>query len=63
MPMYEYECPIHGRFERIRPLSEADKPFALCFKKEEGTLRPCLVEAPKVEWSVPAWRDPEHGIR
>ncbi len=26
MPLYEYGCPTHGRFEKLRPMSEYDRP-------------------------------------
>ena len=28
MPLYEYDCPNHGKFEAIKPMS--DGQFALC---------------------------------
>jgi putative FmdB family regulatory protein len=38
MPMYEYECDEHGRFEQLRPLSEYAAP-APCPTCELGAPR------------------------
>lgn len=30
MPIYEYDCPVHGRIELLERISDADKPFIYC---------------------------------
>lgn len=32
MPLYEYQCFEHGRFELLLPLSEAERPSVFCAK-------------------------------
>ena len=33
MPLYEYECPEHGRFEKLKPIEERyDQPCPECGK-------------------------------
>lgn len=32
MPLYEYECFEHGRFELLLPLAEAERPSVFCLK-------------------------------
>lgn len=34
MPLYEFSCAIHGRFESIKPMSECadDEPCPICSK-------------------------------
>lgn len=46
MPLYEYECELHGRFERLRPI-EAMNDSALCPNDD------CINSCEKV-WSKPA---------
>lgn len=50
MPIYEFECPVHGRFERIVPLSlfNVAKDGSVC-KIRTG----CYEKCEKV-WSIPA---------
>lgn len=47
MPIYEYECVRHGKFEKLRPMSEATKP---------GLCPNCCEESPRVisivHWSM-----------
>lgn len=38
MPIYEYECPIHGKFERLRPI-HVDSKTALC--SDDGCVLDC----------------------
>ncbi len=54
MPMYEFECPVHGKFEVI------------CDEKYDTQPCPelqCVYESPKIEWSVPARRNPQKGVQ
>ncbi len=67
MPLYEFTCREHGKFERLMPMGAQ---VALCEAKVggemmDGTLHTwqCGVECPKIEFSVPARRDPEKGIQ
>ena len=50
MPLYEYECPKHGVFERILP------------RLQEAVECACGQLAQLV-WSRPAKRNPDHGIQ
>ena len=53
MPIFEFTCPKgHGKFELIT-LEKFDT--MMCPK--------CGEESEKVEWSVPAKRNPEHGLQ
>jgi len=52
MPIFEFECPEHGKFERI-----------VDFKYDTLPCPKCKVESDKVEFSVPAKRNPEKGIQ
>ena len=52
MPLFEFVCPKHGIFER--------------FTLEKFDTRPCPVcreESEKIEFSIPAKRNPECGIQ
>lgn len=53
MPIYEFECPIHGRFEIILPLTKSNSKFAFCGfpnKDEQGFA--CGIKAERI-WSLP----------
>lgn len=53
MPLYEYKCPKHGKFEVFQ--------FALA--GEDSVRCPiCKEESPLVGFSVPAKRNPRYGI-
>lgn len=43
MPIYEYECPVCGRFEVIQKFS--DKPLKSCPKCEEGGKKSPVTKA------------------
>ena len=53
MPVYEYDCSKHGRFESVQPMSKSDdtQPCPKCKKQTE-----------RVD-SIPARRNPEYGIQ
>jgi len=52
MPIFEFECPKHGKFELIT------------LPKYDTMMCPqCGEECEKVEFSVPAKRNPELGIQ
>lgn len=52
MPLFEFECKTHGVFEKIT------------IEKYDTLLCPvCGEESEKVEFSVPAKRNPEFGIQ
>lgn len=46
MPIYEFECPVHGRFEKILPIAEGNN-IQIC------NLLICSLVVEKV-WSLPA---------
>ncbi len=53
MALYEFDCPNgHGRFEKI-----------VDFKYDTQPCPKCQEESEKVEFSVPAKRNPEKGIQ
>lgn len=52
MPIFEFECSKHGKFERIIP---AKYDTQLCPE--------CGEECEKIDFSVPAKRNPECGIQ
>lgn len=53
MPLFEYKCPKCGQvMERFHVTP-----------KERIVCTNCNNYAPRVEWSVPAKRDPSHGIQ
>lgn len=52
MPIYEFECPVHGRFEKILTITEgANRVSIICLQQDEKGY--CLKDAEKV-WSIPA---------
>jgi hypothetical protein len=53
MPIREYVCPEHGKFERVIIGREVE--FPKCPRCAEFCI--------PVEFSVPARRDPEKGIQ
>ena len=55
MPLYEFVCEKHGKFERVRNLSHKELPPC--------PVRGCKHEVTSVEYSVPARRPPEAGIQ
>jgi hypothetical protein len=64
MPIYEYECPIHGKFEKIL-MGQFDQTSVPCPFSDpinyEGQLEKCWHRGRLVEFSVPAKRNPRHG--
>ena len=52
LPIFEFECPVHGKFERIVDAKYDTQP---CPK--------CKEECEKIEFSIPAKRNPELGIQ
>ncbi len=61
MPIFEFKCPVHGKFEVI--CEEKYDTFPCQYHGEPGHLIAwgCEIESDKVEWSVPARRNPMHG--
>lgn len=53
MPIYEYDCQKHGRFESVQHMSQSDK---------DQPCPKCKKNAPRVD-SVPAKRNPYYGIQ
>src|SRR5689334_25050440 len=57
MPIYEFECPIHGVFEEILPLISANLKFIQCALRVDKQNF-CYEVAARV-WSLPSY--PSHG--
>jgi len=60
VPIYEFICGMHGKFEKIMPMGTQ---VALCERSmatEKGEFQ-CGEECKKVEFSVPAKRNPRYG--
>ncbi len=55
MPLYEYECPDHGHFERYLPFSEYDKPQTCeCGKPSKKLISlPSVFVSPDVCYDSP----------
>jgi hypothetical protein len=60
MPMYEFVCPAHGKFEKF--MHSIDPRLALCEKKVQPEGQ-CGLNSPRADSEVPAKRNPEHGIQ
>ena len=58
MPIFEFECPKHGKFERIIDAKYDTQPCPRCANDCND-----YQECNKVEFSVPAKRNPEKGIQ
>lgn len=56
MPIYEFECPIHGRFEKILSLSDADIPSVFCEHSTAANRIKCGMSSVRC-WSLPARTD------
>lgn len=53
MPLYEFVCPVHGKFESYVALIGA----------QAAACPTCEAKSDAVEFSVPAKRNPEYGIQ
>ncbi len=51
MPLYEYECPKHGRFDRIQKFS--DPPLKTC--PQCGAPVEKLLSAPAIQFKGTGW--------
>ena len=70
MPLYEYTCPIHGKFEKLMPMNAQ---IALCevvltptYDPNDGDLSffsdiKCGETCDRVDAEVPARRNPRYG--
>lgn len=68
MPIFEYQCKVHGTLERFFKAYNDAPAFVLCEAPVEVPNHPdefddCSEECLRVEWSVPGWRNPSHGIQ
>jgi hypothetical protein len=66
MPIREFLCPIHGKFEKFcGTATYAECPFMIKWHSlgnpDEFIKVPCTKMSPVVEFSVPAKRNPRHG--
>jgi len=59
VPIFEFMCEQHGMFEKVMPRTAK---LALCERVLTEEIQ-CGQECPKVEYSVPAKRNPSHGIQ
>ncbi|HEY7513442.1 MAG TPA: FmdB family zinc ribbon protein, partial [Vicinamibacteria bacterium] len=51
MPLYEYECPDHGRFELVRKFS--DPPVTKCPKCGKAVQK--MLSAPAIQFKGTGW--------
>lgn len=58
MPIYEFVCPKHGKFEAIASLNTENLPCTYEYENDN-----CGRSSPRVDWSVPAKRNPDLGIQ
>ena len=63
MPIFEFECPMHGKFEVICESKYDTQPCPSWMKELSGEEHYCQVESEKIEFSIPAKRNPEKGIQ
>lgn len=61
MPIYEFVCPVHGKFERLLP-RYPEREAVICLKEEPNAAGPCILDA-ELTTSIPAKRNPEYGIQ
>jgi hypothetical protein len=65
MPIREFLCPIHGKFEKFcGTATYAECPYLGGLTIDENANAApiiCRYNAPVVEFSVPAKRNPRHG--
>jgi hypothetical protein len=69
MPIYEFKCPVHGKFERYssRPLETEMCPqktmirSAMEGERSDYYFQYCHQVCRLVEFSVPAKRNPRYG--
>lgn len=47
MPKYDFECPVHGAFEKDRPITDAGKDVP-CPECEQPS--PQVIGAPAIHW-------------
>lgn len=60
MPIFEFVCPKHGKFEAIVSSDTTKLP---CPYRHPHVGGSCYRESKKVDFSIPAKRDPRHGIQ
>jgi hypothetical protein len=67
MPIYEYRCPVHGKFEQINPVdtgrTTCPSPCDYAGGHSKGKKTKCGLSSKKVDFSVPASRNPDFGIQ
>jgi hypothetical protein len=66
MPIREFTCPIHGKFEKFcGSATSAECPVGLRIEIKMATGEVietfCKQSSPVIEFSVPAKRNPRHG--
>ena len=64
MPIYEFICPIHGKFEKIVPVGIQRMECEILVEKvpfSEGEPEPCQNICERVEQEIPAKRNPRYG--
>lgn len=58
MPLYEYKCPEHGKFEDLRPMAASSIP-ALCPKCGQMSERVISLVSWHMGWNFLKGRKPE----
>lgn len=64
MPLYEFNCKKHGLFEcfTLEKYDTRPCPKVIAIGMDKIPIK-CGKESEKVEYSVPARRNPEHGVQ
>ena len=57
MPIREYECPEHGKFERVEIFASGN------MNQQNSKCPKCGQFGKPVDFSIPAKRDPSYGIQ
>jgi len=63
MAIFEFECPVHGKFEVICDSKYDTQSCPFLIMNRDQLEEYCGIESDKIEWSVPSRRNPEYGVQ